>query len=78
MGSAPAHEEEDLGWEWLKDDEEKMKKVKEVISGITETRRKLFTEPYCRELCLSFFLVLCILPEFSWDSLLCLIFDENG
>jgi hypothetical protein len=55
MGAAPEHEEEDLGWEWLKDDEEKMKKVKEVIRGITETRRKLFTEPYCRESSLSFY-----------------------
>lgn len=54
MGFAPEHEEEDLGWEWLKHDEEKMKKVKEVIGGITETRRKLFVEPYCRELRFSF------------------------
>lgn len=49
MGSVPEHEEEDLGWEWLEGDEEKMKKVKEVIGEIAETRRKLFTEPYCRE-----------------------------
>jgi len=49
MGAVPEHEEEDLGWEWLEGDEEKMKKVKEVIGGIAETRRKLFTEPYCRE-----------------------------
>lgn len=50
MGFVPEHEEEDLGWEWLEGDEEKTKKVKEVIGGIAETRRKLFTEPYCREL----------------------------
>jgi len=49
MGAVPEHEEEDLGWEWLQGDEEKMGKVKEVIGGIAETRRKLFTEPYCRE-----------------------------
>jgi hypothetical protein len=50
MSNVPEHEEEDLGWGWLEGDEEKMRKVKEVIRGITETRRKLFTEPYCREL----------------------------
>jgi hypothetical protein len=50
MSSVPEHEEENLGWEWLEGDGEKMRKVKEVIREITETRRKLFTEPYCREL----------------------------
>jgi hypothetical protein len=49
MSSVPEHEEEDLGWGWLEGDEEKLRKVKEVIKDITETRRKLFTEPYCRE-----------------------------
>jgi hypothetical protein len=49
MSNVPEHEEEDLGWGWLEGDEEKMRKVKEVIREITETRRKLFTEPYCRE-----------------------------
>lgn len=49
MGAVPEHEEEDLGWEWLEGDEEKMRKVKEVVREIAETRRKLFTEPYCRE-----------------------------
>ena len=63
MGSAPAHEEEDLGWEWLKDDEEKMNKVKEVSSGITETRRKLFTEPYCREFEIFFSAFFEVLPD---------------
>jgi hypothetical protein len=49
MGSVPEHQEEDLGWEWLRGDEEKLGRVKEVVRGIAETRRRLFTEPYCRE-----------------------------
>ncbi|KAI5202863.1 hypothetical protein E4T39_04436 [Aureobasidium subglaciale] len=47
MGSVPVHEE-DLGWEWLGDDEEKLEKVKGVVEAIMDTRRKLFTEPYCQ------------------------------
>jgi hypothetical protein len=49
MGSVPEHQEEDLGWEWLRGDEEKLGRVKEVVRDITETRRRLFTEPYCRK-----------------------------
>ena len=58
MGYVPEHEEEDLGWSWLEGDEEKMQKVKEVVRGIAETRRKLFIEPYCREY---FEIFLCVL-----------------
>jgi hypothetical protein len=49
MSSVPEHEEEDLGWGWLEGDQERLRKVKEVIKDITETRKKLFTEPYCRK-----------------------------
>ena len=59
MGAVPEHEEEDLGWEWLEGDEEKMRKVKEVVGDIAETRRKLFTEPYCREFEDFYFIALC-------------------
>ncbi|THV69775.1 hypothetical protein D6D28_05643 [Aureobasidium pullulans] len=50
MGSVPKHElaEEDLGWGWLECDEEKLNKVKGVITGIMGTRKRLFTEPYCQ------------------------------
>ncbi|THZ73060.1 hypothetical protein D6C85_04318 [Aureobasidium pullulans] len=50
MGSVPKHElaEEDLGWAWLECDEEKLNKVKGVITGIMGVRKRLFTEPYCR------------------------------
>ncbi|THV95623.1 hypothetical protein D6D10_03277 [Aureobasidium pullulans] len=50
MGSVPKHElaEEDLGWGWLECDEEKLNKVKGVITGIMEVRKRLFTEPYCQ------------------------------
>ncbi|THZ97690.1 hypothetical protein D6C82_06276 [Aureobasidium pullulans] len=50
MGSVPKHElaEEDLGWAWLECDEEKLNKVKGVITGIMEVRKRLFTEPYCQ------------------------------
>ncbi|THW89114.1 hypothetical protein D6D15_05502 [Aureobasidium pullulans] len=50
MGSVPKHElaEEDLGWAWLKCDEEKLNKVKGVIRGIMGVRKRLFTEPYCQ------------------------------
>ncbi|THX28275.1 hypothetical protein D6D12_04946 [Aureobasidium pullulans] len=49
MGSVPKHElaEEDLGWGWLECDEEKLNKVKGVITGIMGVRKRLFTEPYC-------------------------------
>ena len=51
MGSVPKHElaEEDLGWAWLECDEEKLNKVKGVITGIMGVRKRFFTEPYCRE-----------------------------
>ncbi|THW17292.1 hypothetical protein D6D24_03989 [Aureobasidium pullulans] len=50
MGSVPKHElaEEDLGWGWLECDEEKLNKVKGVITGIMGVRKRLFTEPYCQ------------------------------
>ncbi|THW77935.1 hypothetical protein D6D19_01873 [Aureobasidium pullulans] len=50
MGSVPKHElaEEDLGWAWLECDEEKLNKVKGVITGIMGVRKRLFTEPYCQ------------------------------
>ncbi|KEQ85175.1 hypothetical protein M438DRAFT_318351 [Aureobasidium pullulans EXF-150] len=50
MGSVPKHElaEEDLGWAWLECDEEKLNKVKGVITGIMGVRKSLFTEPYCQ------------------------------
>lgn len=60
MGAVPEHEE-DLGWEWLEGDEDKMRKVKEVVRQIAETRRKLFTEPYCRESRDLFLVVFCTL-----------------
>ena len=46
MGAVPEHEEEDLGWEWLQGDEEKMGKVKEVIGGIACL---LYTSPSPRD-----------------------------
>ncbi|CAD0048265.1 unnamed protein product [Aureobasidium pullulans] len=50
MGSVPKHElaEEDLGWAWLECDEEKLNKVKGVITGIMGVRKRFFTEPYCQ------------------------------
>ncbi|THX56069.1 hypothetical protein D6D06_04544 [Aureobasidium pullulans] len=64
MGSVPKHElaEEDLGWGWLECDEEKLNKVKGVITGIMGARKRLFTEPYCREF---IYLFLCSLNH-SW------------